>query len=113
MKVNEFLKNFLNSQGNIKNKHLKKIIPEDLRQEIKRTKINVKNLYVQKIVTQSEFLQRMGILKRAEILSKKMTFRSKADMFYRLKRLLDTKEMGGLFKVMLAQKKNNNFSLGF
>ena len=72
-----------------------------------------KNLYVQKIVTQSEFLQRMGILKRAEILSKKMTFRSKADMFYRLKRLLDTKEMGGLFKVMLAQKKNNNFSLGF
>ena len=47
------------------------------------------------------------------MLSKKMTFKKKADMFYRLKRLLDPKEMGDLFKVIFAQTKNKNFSLGF
>ena len=55
----------------------------------------------------------MGILERANILSKKMTFKEKANMFYRLKRLLDPKEMGNLFKVIFAQKKGRNFSLGF
>ena len=42
-----------------------------------------------------------------------MTFKEKANMFYRLKRLLHPKEMGDLFKVIFAQKKGNNFSLGF
>ena len=42
-----------------------------------------------------------------------MTFREKANLFYRLKRLLDSKEMGNLFKVILAQKKGKKFSLGF
>ena len=42
-----------------------------------------------------------------------MTFNAKANMFYRLKRLLDPEEMGNLFKVMFAQKKGRNFSLGF
>jgi len=55
----------------------------------------------------------MGILERANILSKKMTFREKANMFYRLKRLLDPKEMGDLFKVIFAQKKIKNFFLVF
>jgi cyclopropane-fatty-acyl-phospholipid synthase len=55
----------------------------------------------------------MGILERANILSKKMTFKEKANMFYRLKRLLDCREMGGLFKVLFAQKKGRKFSLGF
>ena len=71
------------------------------------------NLNVKKIVNQSEFLKRLGILERAHILSQKMTFKEKANMFYRLKRLLDQKEMGDLFKVIFAQKKNINFSLGF
>ena len=75
--------------------------------------LNKHNLDVDKIVTQSEFLKKMGILERANILSKKMTFNAKANMFYRLKRLLDPKEMGYLFKVMFARKKNRNFSLGF
>ena len=34
-------------------------------------------------------------------------------MFYRLKRLMDYKEMGSLFKVLFAQKKDRKFSLGF
>jgi len=71
------------------------------------------NLYVKKITTQNKFLKKIGILERANILSKKMTFKEKANMFYRLKRLLDYREMGGLFKVLFAQKKGRKFSLGF
>ena len=71
------------------------------------------NFEVRKIITQNEFLQKMGIMERAYILSKKMTFRGKADMFYRLKKLLDYREMGSLFKVFFTQKKNGKFSLGF
>jgi len=71
------------------------------------------NLNVKKIINQSEFLKKIGILERANILSEKMTFKAKANMFYRLKRLLDYKEMGSLFKVIFAQKKDGNFSLGF
>ena len=71
------------------------------------------NLDVKKVINQSEFLKKIGILERANILSKKMTFREKANMFYRLKRLLNSNEMGDLFKVIFAKKKGENFSLGF
>jgi len=75
--------------------------------------LNRNNLDVKKITKQSEFLKKIGILERANILSKKMTFKAKANMFYRLKRLLNPREMGDLFKVIFAQKKGRNFSLGF
>ena len=75
--------------------------------------LNKNKLDVKKIATQNDFLRKIGILERANILSKKMTFNAKANMFYRLKRLLHPKEMGSLFKVIFAQKKNKNFSLGF
>jgi len=75
--------------------------------------LNKSNLDVKKIIHQREFLKKIGILERANILSKKMTFKEKANMYYRLKRLLDPKEMGNLFKVIFAQKKGGNFSLGF
>ena len=75
--------------------------------------LNKNNLDVQKITKQSEFLKKIGILERANIISKKMTFKAKANMFYRLKRLLAPQEMGDLFKVIFAQKKGGNFSLGF
>ena len=42
-----------------------------------------------------------------------MTFKEKANLFYRLKKLLDPKEMGSLFKVIFAKKKGKKFSLGF
>ena len=71
------------------------------------------NLEVEKVVTQNEFLQKLGIIERANILSKKMSFKAKADMFYRLKKLLHHKEMGNLFKVLFAKKKKGEFSLGF
>ncbi len=47
------------------------------------------------------------------MLSKKINFRAKANIYYRLKKLLHYSEMGNLFKVLLAQKKETKFSLGF
>ncbi len=71
------------------------------------------NLEVKRIINQNEFLLKMGILERANILSKNMTFIKKANMYYRLKKLLNENEMGSLFKVLFAQKKDGKFSLGF
>ena len=71
------------------------------------------NLKVKKIVTQKFFLERMGIIERAENLSRKMSFKEKSNLYLRLKRLLDAKMMGSLFKVIFAYKfKKDNF-LGF
>ena len=81
--------------------------------KIFRTILEKNKLNVKKISTQGKFLKKMGIIQRAEILSKKMNFRDKINMFYRIRKLLHNKEMGSLFKVMFAQKKNGNFSLGF
>jgi len=66
-----------------------------------------------KITTQREFLLKMGILERAEIISKNMPFSKKSDIYYRVKRLIDPKQMGKLFKVLFATNKKNNFNLGF
>ena len=65
------------------------------------------------LTTQKEFLLKMGIKKRAEIISKNQNFIKKADIYYRLKRLIDEKEMGNLFKVMLIKNQKNKFKLGF
>ena len=71
------------------------------------------NLKVKKIVTQKFFLERMGIIDRANYLSKKMSFSEQSNLYLRLKRLLDTKLMGNLFKVIFAYKFKNNKFLGF
>ncbi len=63
--------------------------------------------------TQRNFLLKLGIKQRAEIISKKLPFSKKADIYYRLKRLIDQKQMGDLFKVMFIKNKNNKFNLGF
>ena len=63
--------------------------------------------------TQKNFLIKMGIQKRAEMISNNQSFLKKADIYYRLKRLIDPKEMGNLFKVMLIKNKKNKFKLGF
>ena len=65
------------------------------------------------LTTQKNFLIKMGIKKRAEIISKKENFLKKADIYYRLKRLIDDNEMGNLFKVMLIRNKKNKFKVGF
>jgi cyclopropane-fatty-acyl-phospholipid synthase len=63
--------------------------------------------------SQKKFLTSLGINKRAEIISKNKTFTEKADIFYRLKRLINEKEMGDLFKVMLIKNLDNNAQTGF
>ena len=63
--------------------------------------------------TQKKFLTNLGILDRAEILSKNIPFSEKADIYYRIKRLIDKSQMGHLFKVMFITNRKNKFKLGF
>ena len=65
------------------------------------------------LTTQRKFLLNMGIKERAEMISKNLNFLKKADIFYRINRLIDEKQMGNLFKVMLIKNKKNKFKLGF
>ena len=65
------------------------------------------------ITNQKKFLTSMGILKRAEIISENIPFSKKTDLFYRIRRLIDEKQMGELFKVMLIKNIKNKFKTGF
>ena len=65
------------------------------------------------ITNQKKFLTSMGIIQRAEIISENIPFSKKSDLFYRIRRLIDEKQMGELFKVMLIKKHKNNFKIGF
>ena len=67
----------------------------------------------EKTTTQKKFLVKMGIKERAEIISRNKSFMIKSDIFYRLNRLIDEKQMGNLFKVMFIKNKDNKFKLGF
>ena len=62
---------------------------------------------------QKKFLTSMGIIQRAEIISENIPFSKKSDLFYRIRRLIDEKQMGELFKVMLIKKASNKFKTGF
>ena len=42
-----------------------------------------------------------------------MPFSKKVDMYYRVKRLIDVRQMGSLFKVTFVANKKNKFNLGF
>ena len=44
---------------------------------------------------------------------KNLTFKKKADIFFRVKRLIDNNNMGELFKVMFISRKKNRFNQGF
>ena len=81
---------------------------------------NLINMIIKKLgpclslsTTQKKFLIKLGILDRAEILSKNMSFSKKADIYFRVKRLIDENQMGHLFKVMLITNHKNKFKLGF
>ena len=81
---------------------------ELLKEHLIKKKLKVKN-----IVSQKFFLENMGIINRADNLSKKMSFREQTNLYLRLKRLLDKKFMGDLFKVIFAYKFHKNNFLGF
>ena len=75
--------------------------------------INLLKLKSQGVTSQRNFLTRLGIIERAEIISKDLPFSKKADIYFRLKRLIDKNGMGELFKVMLITNKKTNFRIGF
>ena len=65
------------------------------------------------LTSQKKFLLKLGIKERAETISKNVNFSKKANIYYRLNRLIDDQQMGSLFKVMLIKNKKNKFNLGF
>ena len=79
-----------------------------LKEYFHKNKLNVK-----KIVSQNFFLEKLGIHKRAEILSQNMSFKQKADLYIRIDRLLNRKFMGELFKVIFAFKSKSKNFIGF
>ncbi len=72
-----------------------------------------KKLKVNNIVTQNFFLKKMGIINRAEAVSKRMNFKEKSDLYFRIQRLINPRQMGELFKFLSAFKLKKKFILGF
>jgi len=70
-------------------------------------------LQTKRTITQKQFLENMGIIERAKIISKKMKFTDQSNLYLRMKRLLSPRYMGNLFKVILAYNYNNNNFDGF
>ena len=50
---------------------------------------------------------------RIEIASKNLPFMKKADIYYRINKLIDKKFMGEIFKVMLFTNNKTKFNIGF
>ena len=98
--------NILNNIGNVD-------ITHNINFELFKKFIKRKGGLQNNLTSQKNFLTKMGIKKRAEIISKNESFLRKADIYYRLKRLIDENQMGSLFKVMLIKNKRNKFKLGF
>ena len=71
------------------------------------------NLKVSGLTTQRNFLKNLGIMQRAEIVSKNLPFGKKADIYYRINKLIDKKYMGQVFKVMLLTNNKVKFNIGF
>ena len=103
---NHKIANILNDKGNIDITH--------------NINFNLFKRFVEKmgglknnLTSQRNFLLRMGIQQRAEIISKNLNFSKKADVYFRFRRLTDENQMGNLFKVMLIKNQKNKFKLGF
>jgi len=116
--LNDKMKNTLQAISNQKYSNvLKNIGNSDITHNINFSllkKITKEIDEIEELTTnQGNFLNKIGIKKRAEIISSKLTFLKKADIYYRLNRLIDKKQMGNLFKVMMIKNKNNKFKLGF
>ena len=81
--------------------------------ELLKKIFNKFNLKINGKSNQKSFLINMGILKRAEIISKNLPFSKKADIYYRVQKLINKNSMGEIFKVMLATRDDCNFNSGF
>ena len=100
-----------------KNELLKNLGKADVTAHVNFNLLNeyfLKNgLKVKSVITQKQFLENMGILQRAELVSKNMKFSEQSNLYLRMKRILSPKLMGNLFKVILAYKFNNGNFQGF
>ena len=74
---------------------------------------NNKKLFVEKIVSQSEFLQKMGIIERVKIAESRMNDYDRSNLQMRIERLIHPHMMGESFKVIFAKNKKCKFSLAF
>ena len=74
--------------------------------------LKINKLKISGYTTQGEYLKKIGIFERAEIISKNQDFIKKADIFYRIKRLTNENGMGKRFKVLFASN-NKDFKVGF
>tara|TARA_A100000164_G_scaffold225173_1_gene199584 strand:- start:1611 stop:2705 length:1095 start_codon:yes stop_codon:yes gene_type:complete len=72
---------------------------------------NMKNLSVDRIISQSEFLQKLGIMERCKILSNSLDNKDKSNLYGRVRRLIHPKMMGENFKVIFAKNKKCNFTI--
>ena len=116
--VNPKMKNTLKSikkhkLTNVLDNFSKSDITYDINFKIMEKIIKKLGLKVGGITNQRNFLQKLGILERAEIVSKNLPFSKKANIYFRVKRLINENSMGKLFKVMFATKKNIRFKTGF
>ena len=84
---------------------------EELTEQVKQSMIENFDLKIGGVTTQGAFLSKLGIENRAENLSKQSRFSEKANIYFRLRRLIDPRHMGELFKVVFVCKKKNNFKL--
>ena len=100
---------FNNIKNNIGNEDINSLINFDLYKKY----FNSKSLFVENVITQSEFLQKMGIVERVKIASKKMNGKDRLNLYTRVQRLIDPSMMGKNFKVIFARNKKCNFSLAF
>ncbi len=76
-----------------------------------REYFNSKNLIVDRIISQSKFLQKMGIIERFKILRNKLNNKEKSNLYGRIERLIHPKMMGKKFKVIFAKNKKCNFNM--
>ncbi len=88
-------------------------ISHDLNLKLIEKIVTKLGLKVNGLTNQKKFLQELGISERAEMISKNLPFSEKVNIHFRLKKLIDDKEMGKLFKVMFITKKNTKFKIGF
>lgn len=100
-KKNNFLSNIGNSDiTHLPNLHL-------IKKMFKLFKLKING-----VTSQGDFLKRLGILTRAEIISKNLNFTKKAEIYYRVKRLIGSKQMGSLFKVAFISNSKIKFNFG-
>ncbi len=99
---------FNNINKNIGNADITSLVNFDLYKKY----FNSRDLFVENIINQSEFLQKMGIVERFKIASTNMNSKDKTDLYLRVKRLIDPNMMGD-FKVIFSKNKNCKFSLAF